>query len=723
MAKKPAPSKKSADSEGLSLGFADFLSFFRERWWIGLIFGVVAAALIVVLEPKKTPIYRTEVSLLFEPKKDRVLPVADVVDTTIRNAEELNNQLEQIRSNTFFDFVMSSFSASEIARIREPYRDPENPDAELPSAESIIAPNVSVHARRGTTIIGIVANHRSPEAAALIANRYAQRYIAFNLDRANTGTNNAIVILRQQADERRADVEAANRMLLDYRTEHNIASLGEYQNVIKEKVAKLGSALVQTQMEQTEHQSILDEIEQYQKAGRDLTGIPQILAYGSVSQLRAEIDRLNAERVLLAQTYLRRHPKMLQNQLQLDEAQRQLDRNIELAVSQVKGNAAIAATHETHLRQQMKIAEENARNLDKVSSEYALLEKETAAKNATYLSIVDRLNDATISSQAQSVNVKIFDPAPVPRAPANLGPAETALKAGAAGIVLLLGIPIGLGLLDSRVKSANQIERGLKEPLLGIVKRIKRLGEAERAHAFRLQKDESLSESYRGIYSEIELRTKHTGPKTILITSSVPGEGKSTTASNLAAVFAAHDRRTLLIDCDLRRPTLGRYFGLPRSAGWLQWLSAAGDHTTRPLPETYPVLDRFDILPAGGSVRQSSELLNRLTQSSLLTRLRDRYDVIILDTPPVAVFPDALLLAQQADELIYVCRFEAVRLSRVRQSIARLREAPSHFLGLVLNQVPEKRVQQYGYYGYGSEDTSYYREYSSEETPGRAVTA
>src|SRR5690606_2377254 len=149
--------------------------------------------------------------------------IQEVVETGVRSANELNIHAEQLRSQTFFDYMLTSFNKDETDRIQRAYHDPAHPERPLPSLAEIIRPNVSIIPRRNTTIIAIGVANRNPEVAAMIANRYARRYIDYNLDRANSGTNSAIIFLRNQAEEMRAQVEAVEASLQDYRAKYNIA--------------------------------------------------------------------------------------------------------------------------------------------------------------------------------------------------------------------------------------------------------------------------------------------------------------------------------------------------------------------------------------------------------------------------------------------------------------------------------------------------------------------
>ena len=689
----------------------DFLDMFVERWWIGAIAGTLAAALIILFRPHFVPIYRTEVSLLFESRKDRVLNIQEVVDTSLQTATELNTHMEQLRSKTFFDYVLASFTPAEIEMIQKAYADPLHPGAPPLALASIIRPAVVVFARRETPIIGIQVYNRSPEAAALIANRYARKYIDYNLDNANTRTNSAIVFLRNQAEETRTQVEAAERALQSYRAKNNLAAIGENTNVVLQKMSSLGTAVVRATMDQIDAKSLMDKIEEYQRDHRNLLEIPQILASGQVSPLNQQILHLQTQRTLLSAKYLPNHPKIKQNDLELQETRRMLNEAVNSAIADLRARFEVSVQYLDRLKAESIGSEAQARELDKISVEYKFLEQDAATKRATYNSIMNRLTEANISSQMASTNIAIFDPAWVPDAPSDTGALDAAIKAGSAGLGLLIFLPLAIGLLDTRIRTPGHVEETLQAPLLGVVKRMDKMGETERAQVFRLQKNRDLAEAYRGIFSEIDVRSPLGFPKALLVTSSMPAEGKTLLCSNLAAVFAAHKKRTLLIDCDLRRPTLHRYFGVKASSGWVDWLELPAEVRT-PVPEGIQhVADYLDLLPSGRASERPTELLDTLSHREVLEPLLAKYDVLIFDTPPAAVFPDALMLARVCHEMIYVCRYRTVRPGVVRKVIDRFQGTGISFLGIVLNQLPESKARNYGYHGYGTQSSEYYRAY------------
>ncbi len=702
----------------LSVHPKDLWRMFLERWWLGAVVALPVVIVFILLQPKPEIVYMTEASLLFETRQNRVLPVQAVVDTTVTRDVELNVHLEQIRSQTFMEALQASFTPEEVDRIQRAYRDPERPSAPPPSLGSLV--RARVYARKNTTIMGIVVSHRDPEIAALIANRYARKYIDFNIDLAMTGTNSAIVFLRNQAEETRKEVEEAERNLQQYRAKYNMAALGENQNVVLKKVASLGESLVGAQLNLVTLQAQLDKVETYLRTGRDLEEVSFVNSFGSIGATRAQIEQLLAARQMLAERYLEEHPRMKDNALALDIARKRLAGDLDLAIADLRSRTAFANDYVAKLKSELASAENEARSLDQISVDYKFLEQHARTKQDTYRAIMNRLNDANISAQMENTNIKIFDRAYIPSTPINRSKSQIAAKAAALGLFLLFGLPIGVGFLDTRIKSTTDVEDKLGSHLLAAVRLFKNIPAHQHATVFRDALDDSLTEVYRGLYSEIVLRSDIPTPKVLLVSSSVPGEGKSVTSANLAAVFASHGRRTIIVDCDFRRPSLHRLFGLPNDRGVLRWIQA---HQLADIAASTEedlgirlLSPNLHLLTAGGAVKKPTEIIERLVESPLIERLKRSFDLVILDTPPASVFPDALLLARHAAEIVYVTRFKTARRRIVKKTLAKFDNTGAYVLGIVLNQLPHSRVLSYGYEGYGAYQKEYYKAYGGEET-------
>jgi capsular exopolysaccharide synthesis family protein len=722
-AKRASETASQNKVSGAGFSPKSLLNMFLERWWIGLIVGAAVAAAFVLAQPKPEPVYSTDVKLLFEPQKDKILNMQDVVETTTSSALQLSLHIEQMKSTTFYESVQSSFTPKEVEQIQNAYRNPDNPTAPPPSLSAIIRPNVRIEPERATTIVRITVYNRDPEAAALIANRYARQYIQFTIDRAMSSTSSAILFLRSQADEKRTEIQLIEREKQEFRAKHNMAALGENKGVVQQKVAMLGNSLAESELQQTNLRTLLESIEDYQKNNKNLLEISDIAGFGNVTEMKNRIDALQAERRQLEEIYGENHQLMKQNQLALDDAQANFKASIDLAIAGIKNRYDYAKQHEQRLRSDYAEAEKQAQELDKITTDYKYLEDDSNIKNQNYQTLLSRLSEATIVSNLDNVNIKILDKAPVPSTPSSGTPKEVIKQAAAVAFILFLGVPIGLGFLDTRVKSSTDIESGLNQTLLGGIKAMKKLSETERPNVFRLGKDDALSEAYRGIFSEIEIRSIVPYPKRLLVTSSIPSEGKSLTASNMAAVFAAHGKKTLLVDCDFRRPTLRRYFGTQSGIGLLPWLRENGTNANAPAdPQKLGVVTigpSLDLLPAGDAIKNPTEVIDQIAHCDLFNKLSQQYDLIVVDTPPSAVFPDALLLSRFCTEMVYVCRFKTVRRAIIRKTLEKFTESGISILGVVLNCMPHASVMNYGYDGYGAYKSDYYKSYQGEKAESK----
>jgi capsular exopolysaccharide synthesis family protein len=271
----------------------------------------------------------------------------------------------------------------------------------------------------------------------------------------------------------------------------------------------------------------------------------------------------------------------------------------------------------------------------------------------------------------------------------------------------------------SKVRSWSDVEGILQSSLLGEFGDFKKIPTQDRAHVMLKDVNDDAKEAFRALYSQLRLSSQIDAPKTILITSSVPSEGKSFIASNLAATFSTHKLRTLLIDGDLRRPVQHRSLGVSNAHGMLRWLEEGAEgapDVKDPALGITEIAPNFEFLAAGGSSRNITELLDsngRLVQ--LLNHLKTVYDIVIIDSPPAGVFPDSIALAESADELIFVTRFNTVTRQHARQVLDLLRKTGLSMPGVVLNGMPTGRggALYYSSYGYNYHCYKYRSEYDS----------
>ncbi len=719
-AKNAAPTQARSPAEQRTI--RDYLLMIRERWFLGLAAAVVLVGGLAFLQLRKDPVYEARSSLLFEPSNITVVDIEQVVDNSLQGSgtaadTRLQTHIGQMMSNTFFQYVTESFTEDEKKAILEPYIEP---DAEEPTIGGVVYPGLNVFLNRGTYLLTVAARHRDPEVAVMLADRYAEKYIDFNRERTANSNRTASEFLMERSQELKLKLQESEDALNDYRRQHNLISLEENQNIVLRHLNALSSSVVDARVERLALDSEVEQVDRYLETGDDLMEIDFIANYGSVAKLRVELDDLLTQRTLLEQKYFENHPRMRQNESSIQSVRDVLQENIAMAVTELRSRHKRALQHEARLKEELAEAENNSLALEEVAVGYNVLQRQVDSDREAYARIVDRLNETNISSQLDNVNIKLADAATRPYLPVEPNLQKIILQSAFLGCFIFLGLPLGLGILDNKLKAAWEVELLLGLPMLGEVPRLSGIKKKDRAHIIAQKKDHAACEAFRGIFSQIQLNSPLDLPRTILITSTVPGEGKSMVSSNLAATFAAHGKRTLLVDCDFRRPTLNRQYERKNDRGIMTWLQTGEEHPgsldENDLLEILPLSHNFHMLRAGGESRNPTEMFDHPSFRALFEEFKTDYDVILIDTPPVGIFPDALLLARMCDQVLYVTQFNRVNKTQIRKFTEKIEAAQAEMAGIILNGIPTGRASAYyDYYGYGHVGNKEYAAYYSQK--------
>jgi|GEM_PF-251827 len=689
----------------------EYLLMLRERWFYGILPAAAIAFLIIFVEYRKPELFETAASLHFETKAKDPLPGMNVVDSRISDVE-LNNHLEWIKSQQFFRYFESFLTEDQQRRYQAAYINPQKPNQRPPSIEHIVRSRLSVRVRADTTIVQISVKHRDPEIAAEIANLMATRYINFNLDKDQTDTNSAIIFLNNQVSQLQRDVELSKNNLAAYRSKYNLATLGDEQNLIKSRVQSLNGQIIKAELDHFSLKSQVEEVQRYIEGGKDLIDLPVIRNYGQIPKLRVELSDLLKAKAVLEQKYLERHPMVVKNMETQASVKEFLQEEVDEAVKVLQTNYRLAAERENELKDQLKDAEEKLMELDRISVTYELMENEADTLEKKYRVVQDRLTEANISSKLENTNISVFDPAWVPFTPVEPNMRKAIFQGSFLAVLMLFGTPILFGVFDLKLKTSWDIENTLGSELLGEIPKITKIKKNLRFHAVAKGDHQPTSEAFRGIYSQTLINSAKSFPKVIMVSSTLPNEGKSLVSNNLAHTFAAHGKRTLLMDADFRRPSIGKEYPNFSHKGTLDWIKDKNwtvDDIKQFCSEETPYLS---ILKTGGAIKQPTSMFETSRFIKLMGILREQYDVIIIDTPPVGIFPDGMMLAGFADEMIYVCRFNKISKLRLRSMMERVLNLDCDLLGCVLNGVPSGSTSKYyGYYGYGSQSEKEYARY------------
>ncbi|HVU32042.1 MAG TPA: polysaccharide biosynthesis tyrosine autokinase [Opitutaceae bacterium] len=557
-----------------------------------------------------------------------------------------------------------------------------------------------------------------PQAAALLANRFAEQAIEYVADRSRSSTDASLVFLRGQAEDLRKKSETAERALQAYRTKYNLVSLDANQNIIVDNLKSLNASATAARVARVGIEARLDQAQTVLKRGDGAAEIAAITGADTLGDIARRLADLKGKRAVMSERYGRRHPLMEENERAIEALQKLEDQEVATAMAALADQRDKARAEERQLDLQRAKAEQDALNLDQRAVEYNILRSTMETHKATYAQLLARLNDATISSQLADTNMRISELATPPAAPFSPNLRKTALVALGLALAILIGYPFTAEMFFGRVRSSADVEYHLSVDLIGEIGSVRGVDERNRAKLVTSEEDEAAAEQFRALYSQLTLTSKIDPPKSILVTSTMPGEGKSFIAANLAECFVAHSRRTLLFDADLRRPTQHRNFGMDNKSGVIRWLesggSGEGDLLKNPHLGIAEAVPGLYLLRAGGVSRKATELMDAPQLPALLAAIQRQFDVVIFDTPPAGVFPDALAFAKMCHEIVYICRFNAAARRAVHDIVSRLKQTELEFTGIVLNAMPSGLGGSYYYRGYSYQQAKRYsKEYAT----------
>ena len=363
----------------------------------------------------------------------------------------------------------------------------------------------------------------------------------------------------------------------------------------------------------------------------------------------------------------------------------QLDKAIQLAVADLAANLEKARDAEQSLDREYLKQEQEQLRLDDLKVDFRSLEDQMLVAKNAYTQVLDSLNKTTTSKGLDyRIPVSLLDravPSSTPYTPNNAHIIRTCLLVG---LAVFFCVAFGLSMVDDRIKSSWDVESFIGVPLLGIIPNLSHVDDDDKHQLAIRSKATPGVEAFLSVYSAVKVQSKLDYPKTMLVTSTIPGEGKTLVSCNLAGCFARHGRTTLLVDCDMRRPMLHRHFKLPNDAGILAWTEAGasleGDLLANPELGITPITENLWLLRSGGRSKSPTEFLEQPIFGQLIDRLKKRF----------------------------VCRFNRAARKHIKQFVRALRDGKNEFLGIVLNGLSPRRIEYYTNYRYYRSYKKYY---------------
>ena len=699
---------------GPQRSFKDYLLMFRERIWYLIVTLFIIFSGSILYTFNKTKVY-TAVSQvqLFRDDASALGAIGqgtEMEQNQILSAEDLNTQISVMESLSIIKGVEQRLQDELRLRFMAPYTDTLSLSGPLTPLE-ILAKNRRIVPRRMSLMVNFAFSHPDPIVAAEVSNLFAKEFIDYNLKLNIDGSMKAVEDLRIRADQQKDRVEELELKLAEYREQNNAVSLQSDENIAAAQLARLNEIELTNKNIYDNFQTKWDQIETYRLEGRELWELPFIAEQPRVANLLQQVSGTRISISSLSKRYREKHPAMIQLLQTLQEGELELELAVQNSVDKIYAGYSESKSNYEVASLRLAEKEKELIELGKTRIEFNSLLRDLEVQQSFFQALNQRMTTEKAQVNLKNPNARIVDEAFPPRADQPSSP-NVVLNLAAGffgGIALGVGLIFAVAFLDDRVKSAFDIEGTIGLPMLGVIPRIKKLDTNTKAQAVASNVDRHVTETFRSIHSALKLSDQSKNAKIILTTSTVPGEGKSFVSSNLSLTFANHGEKTLLLDCDLRLPNVARSLQIENELGLLDYVEKEVSLEEVIVKEVYPNLD---VLSTGGKSKNPTQVLNSAQFEAMFAVLRDRYDRIVVDSPPLAAVSDALNLLPLVDGIIYVIKFNTVKRKTAVLNVRRLWESNTPVYGAILNNITST-LSSYYYSNYT--DKAYQDYYINQE--------
>ncbi len=553
---------------------------------------------------------------------------------------------------------------------------------------------VHVEQVRGSRLFNVSITSSDPEFAARAADALATEYVQFNLEYRTDATRKSLDFLAGEIAKQQTKVEDSERAMAEYRESNNALSLEDRQNTVVSSLNQVNDEYTRIRTARIQKEALYNQIKSLPPAA--VGDAAAVASNPAVQSLRARLTELQRQKAQLNERYGPKNPQVIENDNAIADTTKPLQTALAAAVATIKSEYETARATEVRLAEALKQSQGAAMELNRKSVGYTVLEREAQSNRGIYEALLQRQNELQIVSNSGGNNVRLMDRAVVPGGPFTPDVRRNYMLGALAGLMLSLGLVLAIDYLDDTVKTPEDITRRLKLPFLGLVPAVKGnthpLLSQEVPHEF--------GEAFRALRTSLVFSSPTEGTRVIALTSAQPLEGKTTTACNMAIALAYGGSRVLLIDADMRRPSVSRTLGIENNVGLSHLLT--GQATARQAIRRTNVQNLW-VMTAGLTPPNPSELLASDRMKTLISNVQTGpFDWVIIDTPPVLAVTDAVIIAPWVSGVVFVIGSEMTQRRLAERAVETLLTSRPHVLGAVLNRVDIIRNKYYysRYYGY-----------------------
>lgn len=710
---------------------------YHSKWKIAGL-GLACAIIAALYAYTQQPMYRAAATVLIEPRQNKAVQFQEAYDPGIETNNYFMTQIGVIRSRSLAQKVIerldltsnpefaskpkstiNSYWAEKLSgtQLRNwlpflPKAEPAPLRAEVPVdkaaltesvTEKFMARVISYPVPR-TQLIQIQFVSSNPTLAAAAANNLADAYIEHGLEARLQTSKKATEWLNEKLADISLNLEKSEQNLQKFREQQQVVNVGGIKGLLGEEILDNSRRLRESQKRRTELASTYAKIQQ---AGNNVRMLEQIsdlirtpLVQGSKSNLLSSLEGLKQ----LQQRYGEKHPLIGSALTKVEAAERTFRDQLLLAAQSIRNEYELARENERVLSATVEGQKDQIRNLDRKEYELSVLDREVSSNRQLYDVFLSSFKTQDSASSYEPINVRILETAVPPSQKFEPVTSKYAVNGLIFGLILGVGLVLLRHFLDETVHSPDDLEAITGLPVISVVPKVT-VGLTSRKSLpilFTENPRTPFAEGVRSIRASLKLNDVDRCYKKILVTSAVPGEGKSSLAACLAMAFGSGEK-ALLIEADLRAPTVKKIFGLPKEQPGLMEL-LTGEATLENCLYFHEASQVY-VLPVAKTPANPAEVINSAAFSKLIASLTERFDHVVLDSPPCQAASDSLVLAKMADVVLFTTRAESTHRRAVMAAMKQLKQVHAHVVGCVLNQVNTRKNSYYA-------DSYYYaREY------------
>lgn len=606
-------------------------------------------------------------------------------------------------------FITGLFSSQNNSQLESELQVAAHPKSDGDLIAELILKNLTITPVVNTKTVLISYSDKNPALAKLIVDAIVQAYMDEILEIKLANSNYTLQWMTDKANEEGKKLESSELALQKYMRDNDLVTSDNKLAVYPEKLAEFSSQLSKAQAEKKEYEALNERIKNSGNNYQSLETIP-IFADNKVLQaLREKIFIAEQNIKDLSKKFGPKHPDMINANSERDLLLKEKHFEINRIVEATRNAYELAKSKEENLKQLLATSKQAMLDVNERFTQYSIMKREVDMNRVLYDTLTSNIKKSTVTEQSQNINIWVIKKAELPEFP------DKPRKIRNLALGLILGLFGGIGLaffleyLDNTVKDGSTLEQKFGLTVLGSVEELTE--KSEKIETFiRKNPLSPLAESYRLIRSSLLLSSPDHPPRSLLVTSMSPQEGKTATTANLAYILAQNNKKVLIIDCDMRRPRLHSLFAVPNATGLSNFLTGGTEsHIIRKIEG-----ENISIIPSGSIPPNPAELLHSSKMRQLIDSMLKVYDFVLLDSPPVQSVTDSLTLSGLVDGTLLVTRAGRTTYDMLESGLKKLHEVHAHILGIIINGL-HKSQRTSGYYGY-------YDYYSKDQTQNKSDT-